>query len=135
MKGEPLLPKIAEAIGMDAALRIAEARGGARVSIPGRAELKPDHWLVQAVGREKAEIVRQLLASTGAQDFYIPLGEFSAFAGGRRQIMRRMYQLIDEGRSDDAIARELRISWRTVHRARRRRRQEGAGCAPRLPGL
>lgn len=47
-----LLAEIAEVAGLEAALKIAEARGGTRTHFPGRA---PDgHWLPELVGREAA---------------------------------------------------------------------------------
>lgn len=49
----PLLAEIAEVAGLDAALALAEARGGSRITIPARP--RPDHWFAQTVGMEAAE--------------------------------------------------------------------------------
>lgn len=51
----PLLAEIAEVAGLDAALAMADARGGSRITIPARP--RPDHWLVQAVGVDAAKLI------------------------------------------------------------------------------
>ena len=54
MRGFPgVLREIAEVAGVDAALRISDLRGGARVNIPSR--VTPDCGLSLAVGEDKAQ--------------------------------------------------------------------------------
>jgi hypothetical protein len=50
-----VLAEIAEVAGLDAALKLAEKRGGTEVYIPLSAA--DDHWLVELVGRDAADAI------------------------------------------------------------------------------
>ncbi|WP_336800638.1 hypothetical protein [Kaistia sp. MMO-174] len=108
----PRLAEIAEIVGLDAALRLAEIRGGARLMFPRTA--KPDHWLVQELGSEKAQALCDHFSSTGGVPVEIPLGPTGSAAGMRQAIDR----LIADGLSAEEIARRLRVSARNVRRRR-----------------
>lgn len=110
----PLLSEIADVAGVNAALAIADARGGERVTIP--AKVKPGHWLVQVVGMEAAEKIsahyRIGYGGTGGASLTLPLGP----ASNPSQIRRRLDQMILDGVSADKIARVLRVHRTTVFR-------------------
>lgn len=96
------LAEIAQVAGLDAALRLAEARGGTEVYIPAHA---PDgHWLVEAVGREAADAICAHYAVGETQKsgwrMELPLGPVGTAAQIRRQVDR----MISEGRSEREIA-------------------------------
>ena len=107
----PLLREIADVAGEEAALRIAEARGGARVFIPAQAA--PDHWLTQAVGPEAAAaICAHFRAGEGGLSLDLPLGPHSA----ARRTARRVDEMIREGVPANEIARQARVHRTTVFR-------------------
>lgn len=105
------LAVIADAAGLDAALKVAEAKGGTRTYIP--ATLKDSHWLVELVGMERAQVICACLVDgPKGEEIEIPLGP----AGRQQKYRRRLRELIDEGRSKPEIARLLGIDVSTVRR-------------------
>jgi hypothetical protein len=115
-----LLEEIASVAGLPAAIRIAEAKGGARARIPAR--LKDDHWLVQAVGRESAEaIAHHFTSGHGTVELDIPLGPAGTVAKARQNVAR---MIAGGGVSSDAIARATGMSRRTVLRKKAVMRRE-----------
>ena len=115
------LREIAEVIGVAAALRLAELRGGTRLSIPGR--VTADCWLALAIGEDKARALSEHFTSGyTAQTVEIPLGP----TGARAELARRVGELLENGMSRAQIARQLRISERTVRRHRARTRPKVA---------
>lgn len=117
-----VLAEIASVIGLDGALTIAEARGGARLSIPAR--VREDSPLAQIVGMAQARLLSEYYTSgRGAVELNVPLGPTGARAAMKRAIRR----LIDEGCSIDEIACRLRISSRTVSRWKTRDRRDDNG--------
>ncbi len=79
-----LLAEIAEVVGIEAALSIAEAKGGQAASIPSR--LRDDHWLVKAIGRERAETLSEHFCSGRSRaQLDIPLGPTGSYLGDRRR--------------------------------------------------
>lgn len=119
MRGLPgVLREVAEVAGVDAALRIADLRGGARVTIPSR--VTPDCWLSLAVGKDKAQALsRHFTSGYTSIEILVPLGP----TGARAEQARAIERLLNEGLSGGQIARQLRISDRTVTRHKLRLRE------------
>ena len=105
---------LAEIAGLEAALALAEAKGGTRAYFPAFA--KPDHWLTQCVGYEAAVKICDHFRVGHASGYreLIPLGPATSLAKRRRMIAR----LTGEGVSADKIARQLGVHERSVRRAR-----------------
>jgi len=119
----PLLNTIADVAGLDAALAIADARGGSRVSFPKN--LGGDHWLVQCVGNEAAALLCDHFRNSingGVVD--IPVGPVSA----ANVVRRKIDQMLRNDVSPDEIARTLRVHRTTVFR--RKANLEPAGKRP-----
>jgi hypothetical protein len=105
-----LLVEIAEVAGLDAALKIAEARGGTRTHFPARA---PDgHWLVELVGREAADKLCAHFRVTmrGGIELLVPYGPKSHYGKARR----RFDELVAEGETVAAAARRVGVHLRTA---------------------
>lgn len=114
----PLLNEIADVAGFEAALALADARGGSRVTIP--AKLKPDHWLNEVVGPQAAEKLCAhfrvgLDRQTGAQ-LDIPLGPKSPLNALLYANQRRIDEMLLAGLRPDEIARTLKVHRTTVFR-------------------
>lgn len=116
-----ILGEIERVAGLPAALKIIDQTGGTRIYIPAQA---PDgHWLVLCVGREATDkLCKHFAVDSGrGQRLDIPL-----FAGTYRQLIRQIAQRVNEADGDKqasaAIARQLGVAQRTVHRHRARRR-------------
>ena len=117
----PMLADVAEAAGLDAALALATAAGGRRVTIPARA--KNGHWLVEAVGREAADKIcahfRTINADgreTGARQIVIPMGPGSVVKAAKRQLARN----IEAGMTVRKAAQAAGMHERTGFRVKRR---------------
>lgn len=108
----PLLNRIADVAGLDAALALGRARPGERVYIPERVDA--DHWLVKIVGLEAAEKIATAFGSTKIE---IP----QAVAGDKRRRAAAIADLIARGYSTNEIVRRLGISRNTVAEHRRKR--------------
>lgn len=107
----PLLAEIAEVAGLDAALALAEARGGSRITIP--AYPRPDHWFAQTVGAEAAaKISKHFRVGNSGAVVELPVGPSGAQAATRR----RIDAMLRQGVSADRIAREVRVHRTTVFR-------------------
>lgn len=108
----PVLAAIAEVAGIEAALKVARAYGGTRVTMP----LLPDgdNWLKAVVGSEAAAAIIQTLGSTRRVD--IPLGPSASYFRTRREQVLQMRKLTDEGLNAPAIARRLGTTERSVRR-------------------
>ncbi len=118
----PLLAEIAEVAGLDAALAMADARGGSRITIPARP--RPDHWLVQAVGVDAAKLIADhFRVGNSGLIVELPVGPTGAAASTRR----RIDDLLQQGVSADRIAREVRVHRTTVFR----RKASAGGRDPR----
>ena len=116
-----LLAEIAEVAGLEAALKLAEARGGTEIYVP--AEAPADHWLTEAVGQQAAAaICRHFTGSGPGCRLEIPLGP----AGSHAQLRRQVDKLIAEGKSEREIALATRYTGRGVRmrKAKARRAAE-----------
>ena len=111
----PLLNEIADVIGVDAALALADARGGSRVSIPAKANDK--HWLVKTLGREAADkLCDHFRAGYGGSQFDLPLGPKSPLNALLHSNQRKIDEMLDAGVRPDEIARTLKVHRTTVFR-------------------
>lgn len=108
----PLLAEIAEVTSLDAALRLAEKRGGSRISIP--AKMPDDHWIAVTIGITHARALAEHFrgGNSGAL-IELPVG---ADALKRK----RIDELLAQGVSADKIAVELQVHRTTVFRHQRR---------------
>ncbi|MGO4286871.1 helix-turn-helix domain-containing protein [Bosea sp. TAB14] len=117
----PLLAEIAEVAGIDAALAIAEAKGGQQVFVV--AHLRPDNWLIGAVGIEKARLISDHFCSGRLrQKLTIPLGPVGSYQALRRRTNRALEEAASRGESANQMAATAGVTTRTVHRFRSRRR-------------
>jgi len=130
-----LLAEIAQVAGLDAALKLAEARGGTEIYVP--AEAPDGHWLVETVGRPAADaICGHFMGGGRGTRLELPLGP----AGTAAQIRRRVDRMISEGKSEREIALATGYTGRGV-RLRRAKARSGseqddlfAPIPERLPG-
>ncbi|GAM04828.1 hypothetical protein [Novosphingobium sp. MBES04] len=115
-----VLAQIADVAGEDAALAIAEARGGTQVYIPPVPGA--DHWLTKLIGREAARAVAdELTCGVGGLRVDLPLGP----TGHAAQMRARIDAMIQEGRSERDIALCTGYSTRTIRRRRARLGKDG----------
>lgn len=117
----PTLQEIAEVAGLDAALAMANARGGSRISLP--AKPKPGHWLIEAVGEEAAQKICAHYATgyggTSGASLVLPLPPNMDL---RRRRMR-IDEMLANGVSADKIAVATRTHRTTVFRRQARKRE------------
>jgi len=112
-----ILGEIAELVGEPTAVLLAARVGGQRVYIP--AKVSDGHWLVDCVGREKADrICRHFAVDGRGQRLDVPLAAAGAYPQLRRAIAKRVHDLDRDGASARTIAAEVRITTRAVHRHR-----------------
>lgn len=133
-----LLAEIAEVAGLDAALKIAEAKGGQRVYIP--AYPREGHWLWLAVGPETAAKICDHFRTLDPESraiggrntpLVIPFGP----AHGAAAAARRAFAAgIAEGLSVRDASRKAGIHERTGFYAvkRMKLRREGSAATPTL---
>ena len=107
----PLLNEIADVAGVEAALALADARGGSRVSIPAKAA--DTHWLVETLGRDSADkICEHFRSGYGGSVIDLPVGPSSSANATRKKVD----QMIRDGVSADKIAQITRVHRTTVFR-------------------
>jgi len=113
MKLPGVLAQIANVAGEEAALAIAEARGGTRVYIPPKPDA--DHWMSRLVGHEAAlAIGEELTGGFAGLPVDMPLGPAGLAAAARA----RIDAMIAEGKSESYIARATGYTTRAVRRRR-----------------
>ena len=118
----PLLAEIAEVAGIDAALAIAEAKGGQEVFIVSR--LRPDNWLVAAVGQEKAErISTHFCSGRYRQKLSIPFGPKGSYLAERRRRARALSEALSDGATANEMAKVAGVTNRSARRFRTKQRQ------------
>lgn len=124
----PTLNEIADVAGLDAALAMAQARGGSRVSLP--AKPKQNSWLVDAVGFDAAEKIcahyRTGYGGTKGVTLDLPVSPDMNLLKRRRKID----ELLQNGLSADQIA--IRTG---AHRTTVFYRKRHAKPTPKLPDL
>ena len=119
-----VLGEIEAHAGRAAAEKIAEAKGGSRVFIPGTA--REGHWLVDLVGMEAAAKLCWLFRGAGEGGSYvkIPKGNMTYYQRARLKIDA----LLGQGLSLDKIALEAGVDLSTVQR-----RRKALGLLPPAP--
>jgi len=109
------LGEIEEAAGRDAALTLAQLRGGEPVYFPPKPNA--DHWLSQLLGHGKAQaICHKLTDGFAGRRIDMPQGEFSAYRKESNSRYTLMDELISQGRSELDIARATGYTTRCVRR-------------------
>lgn len=128
-----IFAEIAEVAGEAAAVALIAQYGGTKVYVPARISAR--HWLVECVGRPAAEKICAHFATSAAGSrrgcqVELPLGNAGAYRQLRRRINRLIHQRLTEGRSENEIAAEVRVTTRTVrhHRAVHRGQSGGSRC-------
>ncbi len=111
----PGLRDIADVIGLDAALKLAQAKGGQRIAVPGR--ICDGHWLIEVMGREKAEELSRYLTDGNRIHLDVPFGP--THSGARRNALT--YQMLDNGASANEVAAATGVTRRTVFRQKAKR--------------
>lgn len=114
-----VLAEIAEVAGEDAALAIADARGGTEVYIPPLPA--DDHWLSALIGADSARAVAERLTQgVGGRRLELPLGP----SGHAARMRALVDQMLLENRSERDIAIATRYSIRGIRRRRARLGQQ-----------
>ena len=112
-----LLAEIAQVAGLDAALKLAEARGGTEIYIPAQAT--DGHWLVETVGSEAAAAICAHFEGGGrGTRIELPLGPVGTFA----QVRRKVDRMIAEDKSESEIALACGYTGRGVRMRRAKAR-------------
>jgi len=116
------LGEIAEVAGLQAALAVAEAVGGTRVTLP--AKLPKRHWLIEAAGPEAAAAIVEHFRTLdpagrerGVRHLYIPFGPTTGAFGSAR---RRAAHALNEGATVAETARRSGLSERAIYRLKAR---------------
>lgn len=112
----PLLNKIADAAGEDAAITLGRAKAGEEIYIPEK--VTPVHWLSLLIGYDEA---KRLVEAFGVQHLTIP----PALAGAKRSRAVVIAEMVESGYSTNAIVRATGVARSTVmdHRAKLRARR------------
>lgn len=113
-----ILAEIAEVAGYDAAIAIADVRGGTQIYIPPAPDA--DHWLCRLIGYEAAQkVADRFTGGVGiGRRVDLPLGP----SGHQARVRARVDAMLREGRSERDIALATRYSTRGI---RKRRQQLG----------
>ncbi|MCF4125021.1 transposase [Methylobacterium sp. SyP6R] len=107
----PILRSIADAAGLAAALKLAQAKGGTRIYVPHR--VTEGHWLAELVGLAAAQEIARLYAG---ENIDIPLG----LTGSAQNARRAVREALDAGASVAQAARAAGVTERTVYNLRSR---------------
>jgi hypothetical protein len=110
-----VLQRIEEELGQGAMLQFAHAFGGQRVNIPRK--VRANSPLARELGADLAQKIVDVLG--GGADITVPMGPATLMGRAKR----RAYQLIAEGKSANAVVREVGLHEVTVRRLRRRLRE------------
>jgi hypothetical protein len=115
----PLLQEIADVVGLAAAMKLAEIKGGQRVFVPDAVDA--DHWLAQLIGTDKATALAFYFTHDGGVHLDIPKGELLR----RAQRNDLIAKLIADGRSANDIAAAVDLTRRHIFR-KKRQMKDGA---------
>ena len=107
------LGEIAEHIGREAALALAQVYGGRTIYLPAR--VGPDHDIAKAIGFEAA---LSLVHAYGRGEMLVPMGPTGQLARSRLATVKAIADLSEQGKSVSAIARAAGVHERTVYRHR-----------------
>lgn len=120
-----LLAEIAEIAGLDAALKVAEAKGGTRAYFVAAARLTDSNWLVKAIGRELAEKVSDHLVSARVGvEIMVPLGTTGSYLRDQRRRREAVARALAAGADANTAARQAGITRRSVQRQKAKARAE-----------
>jgi DNA-binding NarL/FixJ family response regulator len=108
-----ILAEVAEIAGLDAALRLARARGGRRLYVPQRPT--PDY--IAEIGEAAAAALSTLYPN---ETISVPLGP----TGALKQAKRAVDEALSRGLSAGEAAQVAGVTERTVYNHRARRRAE-----------
>ncbi|PHY20796.1 hypothetical protein [Caulobacter sp. BP25] len=114
-----ILGEIADVAGVDAAVKLARARGGTAMKISG----KPGGALAQIVGDDAALKIAELL---GSIEYTIPMANLR----GQKARRARARQLLAQNVPSSKVALIVDVHLRTVERLKRREREDPE---PQLP--
>lgn len=95
-----MLSTVAHVAGVPKALRLAKEKGGGKIWLPTPEFLKPDHWLAEMFGLEKA---RKIVLLLGSDSHKVP-------SAGPIRNWYRANRLYSAGLKVPEIARRLRLS-------------------------
>jgi len=109
----PIYQQIAQAAGLEAALKLSAAHGGERIYLPSLARLTRGHWLAACVGWEAAQAI---CAWRGREDIVLPVST-QASPSWRRKIALDM---LASGASVNEVAAASGVHLRTIYDYRRR---------------
>lgn len=108
-----VLAEIAEVAGDDAAMAIAQARGGTQIYIPPVPA--DDHWLCQLVGVEAARVIADhFTCGILGRRLELPLGP----AGHGASMRAKVDAMLRAGASERDIALATRYTTRAIRRRR-----------------
>lgn len=120
-----LLAEIAEVAGIEAALAVAEAKGGQEVFVVSR--LRPDNWLVKAVGQQKAQAISDHFCSGRyRQKLDIPFGPKGSYLAERRRVARALADAQSAGASANQMAKAAGVTNRSARRFRSKQRHHNS---------
>ena len=118
------LQEIADVIGLAAAIKLAEQKGGQQVFIPNK--LSETHWLIGLMGEDKArDLVAYFTHETGTH-ILIPKAEVLR----RAKKAEMVAALLAEGHSANTIAERTQLTRRQIFRKKSQLR-----ASTKLPDL
>ncbi|QFR32402.1 hypothetical protein [Ancylobacter sp. TS-1] len=126
MNRSDVFAEIVGVIGLPAAVKLADARGGTKITIPSR--VSASHWLVEIIGREAADQLcahYRTLAPEGWERGTVldmPRGPTGTLHQALGRARRQMAEALEAGQTAADAARVSGMTRRTAFRMRRRER-------------
>lgn len=117
-----ILGEIADVAGLDAALAVAQTKGGTVARIA--AKLSDENWLVKAVGIENAQRISAHFTAGRGIDLLIPLGPTGSFKRDQARRAEAYTRALASGRNVQETARIVGVTRRSVERFRARPRDD-----------
>lgn len=116
----PLLQEIADVVGIAAAIKLAEAKGGQRIFVPDTIE--DGHWLAELIGLDLARQLSFYLTHDGGTHIDLPKGD--RLRRAKRNDM--IAEMLADGHSANYVASRFDLTRREIfrHKARQRERAE-----------